>query len=72
MEDRGDCEVPEAVEGPRGRPGEPGAVPRDPNPPRLLMDDEAGVGKIEEDTPAPLKFKLFRLEAILPNGPSVD
>lgn len=71
MEDKGDWDVPGAVEGPRGRPGEPGAVPIDPMPPKL-MEEETGVGKIEEDTPAPPRFRLLRLDVMFPNGPSFD
>lgn len=59
------------MEGPRGRPGEPGAVPIDPMPPKF-MEEETGVGKIEEDTPAPPRFRLPRVDVMFPNGPSFD
>lgn len=70
MEERGDCDVPGAVEGPRGRPGDPGAVPSDPKLPRL-MDDEPEVGKMEDVPPAPPRFRLLRLEAMPPRLPSL-
>lgn len=62
---KGDCDVPGALEGPKGRPGEPGAVPIDTWPPKL-MDEETGVGKIEDDTPAPPIVKLPNVDATFP------
>lgn len=70
MEDRGDWDVPGAVVGPKGLPGDPGAVPKVPSPLRLVMDVEAGVGKIEDVTPDP-RLMLLRLDVRFPSGPSV-
>lgn len=36
------------------------------------MEEETGVGKIEDDTPAPPMVKLPNVDATFPIGPSVD
>ena len=72
--DNGDCDVPgavngPAVNGPKGRPGEPGAVPSDP--PKGIAVEEGAGNMVEVAPPAAPRFRLLKFDAMPPRAPSL-